>query len=484
MGLFLVKGPIRTWIIVATLLSITLAWGRNFMGLTDFFFDYIPGYNKFRTVSMILVIAEFTIPLLGIFALRNIVNKTVSKEQVLKALKYSTGILAGIIVIFLINPGILNFHTGEESQMFMRMFGIKPGQDDQIVNQLVNALVNDRESIMRADAIRSLIFVIIGAGLIWLYIKEKLSAKYLYIIIAIAIVVDLWQVDKRYMNDGHFVSKRKAEVPFTPTDADNMILQDKSPDYRVLNLAVSTFNDASTSYFHKSIGGYHGAKMKRYQELIEHNISPEISRFFKVLRNQPTQQSVDNVMSNLQVINMLNTKYLIINPKSQPILNNFRNGNAWFVNDVKIVNNADEEIAALNKFNSRTTAIVDKRFENLVSKFSKDASAQIQIKSYKPNELVYTSKSNSNQLAVFSEMYYKNGWNAYIDGNLTPHFRANYVLRAMEIPKGEHEIIFKFEPNETMLVAISSISSILLILIVFGVLYLEITKSKILSKFE
>ena len=484
MGLFLVKGYIRSWIIFATILSITLAWGKNFMGLTDFFFDFVPGYNKFRTVSMTLVMAEFTIPLLGIFALRNIVSGKVSKDEVMKALKYSVGIVASIIVIFLINPGILDFSTGNERDYFASMFGLQPGQGQEILDTLVPALISDRESIFRSDAIRSLVIILFGAGTIWLFIKDKLSKKYLYIFIALIILFDLWGVDKRYMNDSHFIAKRKADVPFKPTMADNYILQDKSLDFRVLNVGVSTFNDASTAYFHKSIGGYHGAKMKRYQELIDFNISNEMNSFFAVLRNNPNQMSVENGLKSLQVLNMLNTKYIIYNGEAQPILNNHANGNAWFVNDVKIVEDADAEIAALKTFNSKTTAVVDKRFSEYLVKANSSSTSTIELTSYKPNEVRYNTNTVSEQIAVFSEIYYDKGWNAYVDGKLTPHFRANYILRAMHIPNGNHEITFKFEPESNVLASISSISSILLILLVLGVLFGEITNNKLVKKFD
>jgi len=485
MGIFLADRRIVIWLLVVTLLSITLAWGKNFMPLTNFFFDYIPGYNKFRTVSMTLVMAEFTIPLLGMFALKNIISKKVSNDYVLFALKYSVGITVGIILIFLINPGILSFETGNEANYFLRMFGIQdPNQGRQITDLLVPALIEDRASIFRSDAIRSLIIILIGASAIWLYAKEKLKLNYLYVVLAVVIVFDLWSVDKRYLNESHFVSKREADVPFRPTVADNAILQDKSPDYRVLNLTVSTFNDASTSYFHKSIGGYHGAKMKRYQELIENAIHPEISQFYQVLQTNQTQYAIEDALSNLSVLNMLNTKYFILQPDRAPLINPYANGNAWFVDNYKIVKNADEEIAALKDFNSKTTAIVDERFKDNLFEIKNSNSGSIELTEYKPNKLTYKTKAETDQLAVFSEIYYDKGWNAYVDGEIIPHFRANYVLRAMRVPKGEHEIVFKFEPESKFFASISSISSILLILLVFGTFFLEISGNKLVRKFD
>ncbi len=468
MGIFLVKGTLRTWLLTATALSIMLAWGKNFIFFSDLFFDYFPGYNKFRTVSMILVIAEFTIPLLGILALKNIIENKVTKEQTIKALKYSVGILTGLIVIFLINPGILSF-TSET--------------DAQLPEYLKESIITDRASIFKSDAFRSLIFILIGATTIWLFIKNKIKATHLYIIIGLAIVIDLWAVNKRYLNDNNFVNKKNIEVPFTASKADEFILQDKTLDYRVLNLAVSTFNDASTSYFHKSIGGYHGAKMRRYQELIDFYITKEMQNIINTLQNNPTQQSVEQALQKNVVLNMLNTKYIIYNLEAPPISNNFAYGNAWFVENTEIANDANEEIKKMNNFNPTTTAIVDKRFSKELFKFTKDTTAKINLTSYKPNHLTYTTTNKSNQLAIFSEIYYDKGWNAYIDGKPTTHFRANYILRAMKIPSGKHTIEFKFEPKSWQIGSIISLtSSIILIISLILIIYLEFFKKKKIEK--
>jgi len=468
MGIFLVKGTLRTWLLTATALSIMLAWGKNFIFFSDLFFDYFPGYNKFRTVSMILVIAEFTIPLLGILALKNIIENKVTKEQTIKALKYSVGILTSLIVIFLINPGILSF-TSET--------------DAQLPEYLKESIITDRASIFKSDAFRSLIFILIGATTIWLFIKNKIKATHLYIIIGLAIVIDLWAVNKRYLNDNNFVNKKNIEVPFTASKADEFILQDKTLDYRVLNLAVSTFNDASTSYFHKSIGGYHGAKMRRYQELIDFYITKEMQNIINTLQNNPTQQSVEQALQKNVVLNMLNTKYIIYNLEAPPISNNFAYGNAWFVENTEIANDANEEIKKMNNFNPTTTAIIDKRFSKELFKFTKDTTAKINLTSYKPNHLTYTTTSKSNQLAIFSEIYYDKGWNAYIDGKPTTHFRANYILRAMKIPSGKHTIEFKFEPKSWQIGSIISLtSSIILIISLILIIYLEFFKKKKIEK--
>jgi hypothetical protein len=463
LGIFLVKGKIRTWILIVTVLAILLAWGKNFMWFTDLFFDYLPGYNKFRTVSMTLVMAEFVMPVLAILAIKNIVEQKVNKDEVLKALKYSTGIVGGIIIFFLINPGILSFTSPTDAQL----------------GEFASAIIADRKSMMQADAIRSLIFVLLGSGAIYLYIKSSITKTYLYLILGTAILIDLWGVDKRYLNNDDFISKRKAETPYVASKADQYILKDKTLYYRVLNLAVSTFNDASTSYFHKSIGGYHGAKMRRYQELIDHEISREMQSIINTLRNKPTPQKLDSTLRSLPAINMLNTKYIIYNPQAQPIMNPYALGNAWFVKDVRVVENADEEIMAVQNFDPAATAIVDKRFKDLLFDFSIDSTATIKLTTYKPNYLEYRSNAATDQLAVLSDIYYDKGWNAYVDGKLVPHFRADYVLRAMKVPAGEHKIEFRFEPKTWRIGGIiSMISSILFVLFVLFVVYVEFFRKK------
>ncbi|NPA45309.1 MAG: YfhO family protein [Chlorobi bacterium] len=446
-GLFIVKGHIKWWLFAATLLSITLAWGKNFMPLTDLFLDYFPMYNKFRTVSMILVIAEFTIPLLALLALRDVFEKKVTKEEIYKALKWSLGIVVGTILILLI-PGILSFSAENDAMTFSRMFGLQQdAQSQQILQTLVSAIEQDRASLFRADAFRSLGFILVSALLLWLFIEEKLKETAFIASLGFLILVDLWTVDKRFLNSDDFVSARLEKEPFVKSEADKFILKDKDLDYRVLNLAVSTFNDASTSYFHKSIGGYSGVKMRRYQDLIDYAIAPEINMLIAAVNNGTSELDIKSALSKLSVLNMLNTKYIIINPTYPPIMNNFNLGNAWFVNEIKEVENADEEIKSVRAFNPERTAIIDKRFKEQFFKFKKDDDAKIILTNYAPNKLKYKSKAQTDQLAVFSEIYYGKGWNAYIDGKLVPHMRANYVLRAMRVPAGKHTIEFKFEPS-------------------------------------
>ena len=456
LGLFLVKGQLKWWLLTVTILSFMLAWGKNMMWFTDLFLDYFPGYNKFRAVSMTLVIAELTIPLLGILGLQKIISGDYDKEKIKKQVLYALGITGGsVLLLILALPASSTAFIGANDAS---IFG-----QNQV---LLDAIQSDRASMFRTDALRSLFFIVLGALGIWLFIAKKINQSLFLILIALAIIVDLWTVDKRYLNNDNFVKKNKVVNHYQPTVADNSILQDPSENFRVLNIAVSTFNDATTSYFHKSIGGYHGAKMRRYQELITHNIAPEMQQFGAALQGQATQESVQLALSKLNTINMLNGKYIIYSLQAPAIQNVNAYGNAWFVNDYKLVANADEEMAGLKQINPKQTAIIDTRFKNEIKAFTKDNNASILLISYQPNHLVYESNTSSTQLAVFSEVYYDKGWIAYVDGKEMPHFRADYILRAMFIPEGKHKIEFKFEPaiySTGMIIGI--VSSILLLLL-------------------
>jgi len=454
-GLLFVNSEMRVWILLATIMSIMLAWGKNFMPLTDLFLDYFPGYNKFRAVSMILVIAEFTIPLLGFIALNKFLSKkdenyeadikvkdiktqkvshVVVKSKKLRSLNLAFYIVGGLCLIFALMPSLF--------------FDFVGGQDANLAKNgwPIDALQTDRAGLLSADAWRSFIFITLTFGTMWMFLKNKISSKYVIFIVGILVLADMWPVNKRYLNDDNFERKSKVQVPYQATAADQQILRDTDPNFRVFNQSVSTFNDASTSYFHKSIGGYHGAKLKRYQELIENHISK----------------------GNMAVLNMLNTKYFIT-PKGKVQQNPGAMGNAWFVNKINLVANADAEIMALDGFSPANTAIVDSRFsDQMIIKLDNDQ-ASISLTEYKPNYLKYNSTSPKNGIAIFSEIFYDKGWNAYINGELKPHFRANYVLRGMQIPAGNHLVEFKFEPDSYFVserIAFAS-SILLLLLIVF-----------------
>lgn len=469
LGMFLVSGKLRWWIFTATVLSILLAWGKNMMWFTDLFLDYFPGYNKFRAVSTTLVMAELTIPLLGILGLQKIISGEYDAAKIKKQLLYALSITAGLIVLLMI--GLSLSSTAFQSPNDVAVFG----QNDV----LVDAIRADRASMFNSDALRSLFFVIFGAVSIYLFLTKKIKRNLFIVIIGLGIIIDLWAVDKRFLNDSHFVKDNKKNEQFQPSVADQSVLQDQDPNYRVLNIGVSTFNDASTSYYHKSIGGYHGAKMRRYQELITYYIAPEIQQFGASLQKGATQQAVALALSQLKVLNMLNTKYLIYNPGAAAIPNSYANDNAWFVDNFQMVANADEEIHAIANIDPRKTAVIDERFKAQTFDFTKDTSASIALTSYKPNALVYRSKTSTDQMAVFSEIYYNKGWKAFVDGVEVPHFRVDYVLRAMKVPAGEHEIEFKFVPEiYSTGKMVSTLSSILLLLLFASGFYYDHMRQK------
>ena len=463
LGLFLVKQPVKLWIIIATVLAVLLSWGRNFMPLTDLFLDYFPGYNKFRTVSMILVIASFTIPLMGILALQRILEGGIDKKLWQKAMLWSVGLTAGLSLVFVVIPGLAGSFIS--------------ANDAQIPDWLKPALVTDRTGLLRADAFRSSVFILLAAGVLWAYEGKKLKISATLILLGGLIVIDQWSVDKRYLNSDNFVPEREAKIPFKASVADQAILKDKSPDYRVLNIAVSTFNDASTSYFHESVGGYHGAKMRRYQELIDNQLGKDIQLMSQRLQKVKTMNGLDSVFIGLTALNMLNTKYLIYNPDAIPAINRYALGNAWIVDKYKLADNADQELADLGEIDPAKEAVVNKKFEGDLTGISptKDTSATISLTSYSPNKLEYSYTGSKENLAVFSEIYYPKGWKAYIDGKEAPYFQTDYVLRGMNVPAGKHNIEFRFEPKSYFMGSrISQWSSVILLLLLLGIFVKEV----------
>jgi len=414
-GCFLVRGSLKKGLLAAVIFSILMSWGKNFELLTNFFINYVPLYNKFRAVSSIQVIAELCIPFLGVLALKDLFSVKISKEEKLKALKLGGGIALSLIVVFGFIGGLFYSYSSEMDAYYNKQL---PG--------FSGALQADRRAMLFSDAIRSLVLVFSVIGVIWFFIQEKIKQQYTIVVLGLLLLFDTCGVAIRYVNKDDFLPAKKVEKPFVKTDIDKQILQDKG-HYRVANLATNFMNDGATSYYHKSIGGYHAAKLRRYQELVD----------FQLSKNNP------------EVFNMLNTKYLII-PNQQGDkevhLNEEVNGNAWFINKIIMVDTPDEEILALSDFNSKEDLIVNTQ-EFLVNELAKDSLSTISLTSYQPNVLSYQYKSAKSQIAVFSEIYYQPGWNAYLDGKLTSHFRANYVLRAMQVPAGEHKVVFKFEPN-------------------------------------
>ena len=442
LGLMYVKSSFRIWILLTTILSIMLGWGSNFMPLTEFFFNYVPAYNKFRAVTMAMIIAEFGIALLAILALNKFLNSEnhKEKEQKLKLAFYITG---GLSLLFTVFPSV-----------FVDFLSTKDYQNSNI--DFISRLANDRESILKSDAWRSFIFIFMAAGTLWLFLKGNLKKPFAIGFLGILIISDMWSIDKRYLNETHFVKERNVSI--RPSQADRTILKNNKNQSRVFNYN-NPFNESKTSYFHNSIGGYHAAKLLRYQELIDNHLTK----------------------GNVSVLSMLNCGW-VITPQGKAIQSSSQGinplGHAWFVSDKKIVENANDEIEALSSFDPSNTVIIDKRYLDKIKDFINDESAiiNLDLKSYKPNHLIYNLKNvSSDQLAVFSEIYYKNGWNAYIEGTIVPHFRANYVLRAMMVPKGTTKIEFKFEPSSYSTgERIAYASSIFLLLLLGFVSYREL----------
>ena len=454
LGCFIVKGPLKWALIGATFFSIVLSWGKNFMPLTDFFIDYVPLYNKFRAVSSILVIAEFTIPLLAIFALKRLLEEPEILKQEKKPLGISLLLTAGIALLLAVAPGSIGsgYVPAQEAQMLQNAVNQQMIPANELSGILAN-LGEMRAELVSSDALRSFIIIGIGCSLLWLYASGKLRSSLTIAGITILCLADMWGVNKRYLNDAQFVPHSIRTETFTKTNTDELILQDTSLDYRVLNFATSTFDDNNTSYWHKSVGGYHPAKLRRYQEMIEHHISPEMQAAYKAIATAGGE--MDSVDANkFRILNMLNTKYFIFPAGQQrqtvPILNPHAYGNAWFVNKVQYVNNANEEIDALDSIIPTETAVVDARFKDVLkgaTESYKDSLSSIRLTSYAPNRLTYETNNAQDGIAVFSEIYYPDGWHVTIDGQPAELARADYILRTMHVPAGQHTIEMRFDPT-------------------------------------
>ena len=473
LGCFIVKGPMKWALLAGTVFSIVLSWGKNFMGVTDFFIDYVPMYNKFRAVSSILVIAEFTIPLLAIMALKVIMERpSVIKENV-KGFYISLGLTGGLSLLFAVAPHV--FFSSYISTMEMSALQNAIPQD-QLIPILAN-LEEVRVSIFTADAWRSFVVILIGVALVYAYSVGKLKPKTTIAFLTLLCLVDMWGVNKRYLYDEQFVAKsNKMKQYLQPSETDKEILKDKSLDYRVLNLAVNTFNENNTAYWHKSIGGYHAAKLRRYQEMIEEHIQGEMSGVFSKLSE--ANGDMTKVDANaFPVLNMLNTRYFILplqGGKTAPVFNPHAYGNAWFVDNVEYVDNANEEIDALHDINPRHTAVVDKRFaEQVRASSAVDSLDTVVLKEYQPNALKYEVNSKNGGVVVFSEIYYP-GWISTIDGEEVEHGRADYILRAMNVPAGKHIVEFKFDPKSLHLT--ETIAYIALVLLAVGVVVVIATE--------
>ena len=467
LGCFIVKGPMKWALLGATIFSILLSWGKNFMPLTDFFIDFVPMYNKFRAVSSILVIAEFTIPLLAILALKRIFDEPSVLKQTRNGLIVSTILTFGVALILWIWPSFMGSGFIPTQEMQMLQNALSPND----LAPLVSNMSEMRAAMVSADALRSMEIIAIGLAILYFFIIGKLKKTYTIGAIALLCLVDMWGVNKRYLNDEQFVPNSIKRTTFVQTPADKHILQDDALDYRVLNLTGSTFNENNTSYWHKSIGGYHAAKLRRYQEMIDHHISPEIEAAYnEIAQASGVMEEVDG--SKFNVLNMLNTKYFVLpagrNGEAIPIQNPYAYGNAWFVKNVNYVANANEEIETLYDINPRETAVVDKRFKetlNGITTTNTDSLASITLTSYSPNHLVYETTNENDGIAIFSEIYYPDGWQVTIDGQPATLARANYILRALHLPAGKHVVEMKFDPQSLHLTEGIAYGALVLLLI-------------------
>ncbi len=468
LSLFIVKTPMKWGLLAATILSILLSWGHNFMGFTNFFLDYIPMYSKFRTVASILVIAEFTIPLLAMMALKEIVDDPSVLTRKMKWIWVSFGLTAGFCVLFAIMPSVFfsDFISSQEMQSMQQI-------PAQYLSPLISNLTEMRKAMFTSDCWRSFFIIVIGMVFLMLYKYKKLKAEYMIGGVALLCLIDMWQVNKRYLNDNMFVEKSERDAPQPMTETDRQILQDKSLDYRVLNLASNTFNENETSYYHESIGGYNAAKLHRYQDMIDAYIAPEMQKMMPAIAKSNGDMTTVDGNKLFPVLNMLNAKYFILplqGGKTVPLQNPYAYGNAWFVDKVDYVDNANEEIDRVGKLDLRHEAVADKKFqEQMGQSKTQDQTSVVKITSYQPNQLEYQVSSGKGGIIVFSEIYYP-GWTATVDGQPTDIGRVNYILRAINVKPGHHKIVLKFFPKTvTETETISYIAyGVLFLVLVFG----------------
>ncbi|MBR5655881.1 MAG: YfhO family protein [Prevotella sp.] len=446
LGLFIVKGPMKWCLLGVTILSILLSWGKNFMGFTDFFIDYMPMYAKFRTVSSILVIAEFTIPLLAVMALKQLITNTEqSTPNTQRYIYIAFGLTAGFCLLFALLPTAFFTFTSEKDAQMLSQYA-----PPEMMNQILATLTKMRVPLFTADCWRSFFIIVIGTLLLLLYRARKMKAVYMVLCVCALALVDMWTVNKRYLNDDMFVERSVRETPQQMTATDQQILEDKSLDYRVLNLAGDTFNENETSYYHKSIGGYHAAKLRRYQEMIEAYISPEMQKMMPAIAEAQGDMTKVAGDSIYPVLNMLNMKYVIMplqGGQTVPIMNPYAFGNAWMVDKIEYVDNANQEIERIAKLNLRHEAVADACFkQQLGEAVVQDTASVVTLTAYEPNQLSYDVVSGKGGVVVFSEIYYP-GWTATIDGEPAELGRVNYILRALNVKPGNHKVVLSFFPK-------------------------------------
>ncbi|MES2828375.1 MAG: hypothetical protein V4687_09480 [Bacteroidota bacterium] len=465
-GLLVVRSRLKWWILGTTILFMLLSFGKNFPVVSDLFFTYFPMYNKFRAVESILAMVGLMVPLLGFLAIKEAQDGAYDQKTLIKKLTIAGGITGGFTLIVAIMPtAFFSFTTANHQQVLQALTQMLENNAG-VAQSILAAVVSDRADLARADALRSLLFIAIGYGLVWALITNKINTQVAIILLGLAVLIDMWQVDRRYLNNTNFASKSDLNNHFQQRDVDNMISSDKDPDYRVLDLSISTFQDASTSQFHKTIGGYHAAKLKRYQELIENQLTKSV---------------------NQDVLDMLNTRYIITqNPQTGSYSvnrNNTAAGNAWIVQQVQFVRDADEEMKAISSFDPKVEAIVDERYKGLINSknVGADPTAFIKLDSYHPDHMVYSYSAPRDVIAVFSEIYYDKGWNMYVDDVKKPYFRADYVLRAAQLEAGNHKVEFKFEPTSYYLGEKISLVGTILLLAALGFAFYSDRKAKLVA---
>ncbi|MEO1517829.1 MAG: YfhO family protein [Bacteroidota bacterium] len=445
-SLIWVKGPMKWWLLSGVILTFLMSLGKNLEIINRPMFDYLPLLNKFRTPNSVLTVTSFLMPLLAILGLGKVLTGELKKEEIMRGLVVGAGVTGAICLFFaLLGSSMFDFSNPRDSASVGRYIGQQA--NPALLQELIGDLKEDRISHMRGDAFRSLVLILLAAGLLWALINQKIKQVVFVAAIGALVTLDLWTVDRRYVGEEAFVTERQYEGNFQPRPVDVEIMKDKDPHYRVFDLSIATFESASSSYYHKTIGGYHPAKLQRYQDVINIHMSK----------------------GNPQVINMLNTKY-VITREGQAQVNQGALGNAWFVDNIKLVDNANAEIDGLTSFDAGNDALVHREFESYVSGFDPQKNGSIQLSNYAPDELTYSTNASGEQLAVFSEVWYgpDKGWNAYIDGQPAEHIRVNYVLRALRIPAGQHEVVFKFEPSAYTTGEMISLVSSLLILLLGG----------------
>ena len=481
LGALTVKGKLKWALLIATVLSILLSWGKNFMGFTNFFLDYIPGYDKFRAVSMTLVIAEVTMPLLGFLGLAEIAKNPESFKQNLKKFYIALGITAGFCLLFYIAPkAFFSFLSEGEAEQFRQL---AKGTEGAVYQSFATQLEDVRVAIFRKDALRSLLFIILAAVPIFLYGKGKLKGQIAFPVLAVLVLFDMFPIDKRYLNNDNFLPKQRVLNPYVESVADKAILSDNSLDFRTVDLTKDIFNDASSCYFHKSLGGYCGAKLRRYQDVITQYLGGELNQ----LRGAKSAEGMMQTLAQLKVTNMLNTKYIIYNPEAQPFLNPFAFGNAWIARDIHWVDTPNEEIDAIGTTELQGTAIMHKEFAQQVGNYALTDSIlpQITLEEYRPNKLTYrfngvsTGSMATDYLVVFSEIWTERGWKLYLDGQEHPLLRANYLLRCAMIPAGEHQIVMEYAPKAYRIGnTVAFISSLIMILGLIASILLSFRKKE------